>query len=66
MEILYYCPECNGENITQEIINSPKPQRVSMLDAPTNQFNIHTLVHMKQTHKLTCKDCGFSVEYTTA
>jgi hypothetical protein len=33
MEVLYYCPECNGENITQEAMDFPEPKRVSMLKA---------------------------------
>ena len=63
MTITYYCPECNGEDIKQEIINTPKPQRISMLNAPSNPFYVHTLEHVKQDFKLICNDCGFSVEF---
>lgn len=63
MEILYYCPKCNGENITQEAIDFPEPKRISMLEAYV-PFHIHTLVYETQKYKLTCNDCGFSVEFT--
>lgn len=59
------CDECGSTNVKEE--NITKPEVMTMKEAAAKRGSgVMSLVYRPQRYRLSCKDCGYSVEYGDA
>ena len=61
--MIVYCPKCGSENVEIVCLNPPKEDRISIDELP-EKVHIRPLVRYIRRYKATCKDCGYTREFS--
>lgn len=58
----FFCPKCGLENIKIEVLNSKRPERISLDNA--GKMQVIKAVYFPTKYKGICKDCGYTREWS--
>lgn len=64
MNLKYYCPKCNSENIEVVCLNPPIPISLSLDNAGKNNMKFTNALYTTTKYKGICKDCGYTKEWS--
>lgn len=61
---LVICPKCGSESIEEKWLNAPPVEHITIDEYVESLGKPVTLVYKQRNYRLTCRECGYSREFS--